>query len=108
MDVRLARKGEHTLEGRYIEFVDMLIYYVFNFFKQEIVCIFVQIYIKPYQYLLRTLACFGSKKSLSDPNCLSAQGKGTRTGRQYGGMHIVGVAREEQAHGLDHIPNHVV
>lgn len=32
VDVRLVRKGEYTLEGGYIEFVDMLIYYVFNFF----------------------------------------------------------------------------
>lgn len=43
-----------------------------------------------------------------NPNCLSAQGDGTRAVRQYGGMHVAGVAKEEQAHGLDQIPNCVV
>lgn len=28
-----------------------------------------------------------------NPNCLSAQGDGTRAVRQYGGMHVAGVAK---------------
>lgn len=47
-------------------------------------------------------------KSLSDTNCRIASGKGMRTERQYGGMHVAGVAKLELAHGLNQIPNHVV
>lgn len=53
-------------------------------------------------------SCFDSIISFSNPNCLNALGEGTRTVRQYRGMHVSGVVREEPAHVLDQSPHCVV
>lgn len=69
---------------------------------------FLQIYKLQNDHMKLTVIMFVCMKYKSDPNCVSASGKGLRTVRQDGGMQVAGVVREEQACRLDRIPNRVV